>query len=237
MLHLLLSILTIGLWLICWLLACIKIGGWQCPNCGGKKLDPGPSPTLNFKNLSRTSGTVRPLDGLAVITRSQAPSLDEVEINDGEREKAIWLFGALTGFLLVASLTSRFLGAAENEQTIKNSAPEITQTSSIENKRISPISHLVESSPNTTCQLDKIGAWIVSKKFVLQQIKSPATAVFQNAKADLLVVALEDCSYLVESYLDSENGFGAKVRTSFTVLVEYDPVSERWTHQKTTFRH
>ena len=33
-LHLLLSILTAGLWLIVWIGASIKFGGWRCHECG-----------------------------------------------------------------------------------------------------------------------------------------------------------------------------------------------------------
>lgn len=35
-LHLLLSILTAGLWLLIWFMASVKFGGWRCTRCGGK---------------------------------------------------------------------------------------------------------------------------------------------------------------------------------------------------------
>ncbi len=37
-LHLLLSILTVGWWLIIWLLSCVQFGGWRCVNCGSKSV-------------------------------------------------------------------------------------------------------------------------------------------------------------------------------------------------------
>lgn len=37
-LHLLLSILTGGLWLIIWLGVAIKFGGWRCTQCGSTKV-------------------------------------------------------------------------------------------------------------------------------------------------------------------------------------------------------
>jgi hypothetical protein len=36
-LHLLLSIVTLGLWLIVWLLVSIQVGGWRCSRCGRMK--------------------------------------------------------------------------------------------------------------------------------------------------------------------------------------------------------
>jgi len=34
LLHLILTCLTMGLWLIVWLLSSVKVGGWRCTNCG-----------------------------------------------------------------------------------------------------------------------------------------------------------------------------------------------------------
>ena len=33
-LHLLLSVITLGWWLPIWLLSAVKIGGWRCSQCG-----------------------------------------------------------------------------------------------------------------------------------------------------------------------------------------------------------
>ena len=35
-LHLLLTIITAGIWLIVWILVSIQIGGWRCSQCGSK---------------------------------------------------------------------------------------------------------------------------------------------------------------------------------------------------------
>ena len=34
--HLILSVITCGLWLPVWALSCVKIGGWRCSKCGGR---------------------------------------------------------------------------------------------------------------------------------------------------------------------------------------------------------
>jgi len=33
-LHLLLTLVTFGIWIIVWILASIKLGGWRCVQCG-----------------------------------------------------------------------------------------------------------------------------------------------------------------------------------------------------------
>lgn len=37
-LHLLLSIFTLGLWLIVWVGVTVKFGGWRCSQCGSTKV-------------------------------------------------------------------------------------------------------------------------------------------------------------------------------------------------------
>jgi hypothetical protein len=35
-LHLILSVLSLGFWIPIWILSSIKFGGWRCQVCGGK---------------------------------------------------------------------------------------------------------------------------------------------------------------------------------------------------------
>lgn len=37
-LHLLLTLVTMGLWLIVWFGSAVKFGGWRCSVCGSKKI-------------------------------------------------------------------------------------------------------------------------------------------------------------------------------------------------------
>lgn len=37
-LHLILSVLTMGFWIIVWVGSSIKFGGWRCSECGSTKL-------------------------------------------------------------------------------------------------------------------------------------------------------------------------------------------------------
>ncbi len=37
-LHLLLTIVTGGIWLIVWILTGVKFGGWRCASCGSSKV-------------------------------------------------------------------------------------------------------------------------------------------------------------------------------------------------------
>ena len=37
-LHLLITLVTFGFWLIIWILVSVKIGGWRCEQCGTTKV-------------------------------------------------------------------------------------------------------------------------------------------------------------------------------------------------------
>ncbi len=64
-----------------------------------------------------------------------------------------------------------------------------------------------------------LGAWTYMKEFVRQRLKSPSTAEFPfGGHRD--VTALGDSRYLVESYVDSQNSFGATLRTRFRGVIK-----------------
>ena len=63
----------------------------------------------------------------------------------------------------------------------------------------------------------KLSALENSRQCVEEQLKSPGTADWGYDEDK--VVKYDDTSFLVTSYVDSENGFGAKIRTDYTAIV------------------
>lgn len=72
---------------------------------------------------------------------------------------------------------------------------------------------------------DKESAWIFAKDAVKENLKAPSTAKFPLYDESYITV-LENGSYIVNSYVDAENSYGAKIRTEFSVKItikgEYD---------------
>lgn len=62
-------------------------------------------------------------------------------------------------------------------------------------------------------------AYIVSKKYIESILKSPSTADFPFM--DFTATHLGDAQYRVTSYVDSENSFGAMIRSDWTILMTY----------------
>ena len=74
---------------------------------------------------------------------------------------------------------------------------------------------------NNSSGPDKIGAKVMAQQFLEDRLKSPATADYPWAKTDDTVTELSDNKYRYRSYVDSENSFGANVRTNFEIVVQY----------------
>ncbi len=62
---------------------------------------------------------------------------------------------------------------------------------------------------------DQIYLHIQAQGFVLQALKSPSTAKFPALPNE--AISLGDGAYRVSSYVDSQNSFGAMIRTGWTV--------------------
>ena len=78
-----------------------------------------------------------------------------------------------------------------------------------------------DSDNNDSSGPDKIGAKVMAQQFLEDRLKSPATADYPWAKTDDTVTELSDNKYKYRSYVDSENSFGANVRTNFEIVVQY----------------
>lgn len=58
-----------------------------------------------------------------------------------------------------------------------------------------------------------------SRTFVTRQLKAPATAQFDNATTN--VKKLNDTTFTVASFVDSQNSFGALLRSNYSCVITY----------------
>ena len=66
----------------------------------------------------------------------------------------------------------------------------------------------------------KLTAYNVAEQYVTQRLKSPSTAVFPDAtEKSNHVTAMGNNSYSINSWVDSQNSFGATKRTKFHLTV------------------
>ena len=87
-----------------------------------------------------------------------------------------------------------------------------------------------ESSPPTSKPYvpDEIGLHVQAQQFVLQGLKAPSTAKFPTLPYDTSTDG--NGLYRVVSYVDSQNSFGAMMRSDWSVTMRLS--GERWVLEK-----
>jgi len=68
---------------------------------------------------------------------------------------------------------------------------------------------------------DKVEALTAAQLEVRENLKTPSTAEFPWVKAEDVVEQIDDNTFFVKGYVDSENSFGAMIRTYFTCTVDF----------------
>ena len=91
---------------------------------------------------------------------------------------------------------------------------------------------LIALAMNAGCKVDYCEegegfAAVVHQRLVKAELVSPSTATFQPSHR-AVVRKSASCRYFVASYVDSQNRFGAEVRTRYTLTVIYDPRDDSW---------
>lgn len=73
-------------------------------------------------------------------------------------------------------------------------------------------------SCSTSPQNKERDAWICAQDVVSNQLKSPSTADFCRY-SEATIIDLGNNRYKIEGYVDAQNGFGAIIRSYFTVTL------------------
>ncbi len=66
---------------------------------------------------------------------------------------------------------------------------------------------------------ETVEAWVAAQQYVEKQLISPSTAKFNGVARSPYVVYLGDARYRVTATVDSQNNFGAMIRTEFEAIV------------------
>lgn len=72
-------------------------------------------------------------------------------------------------------------------------------------------------------------AHIYAQGFVEQQLAAPTTARFPSIHREgVRVTPVGNCEFLVQAYVDAQNGFGAMIRTPYAIQLKRLPHQEAW---------
>lgn len=79
-----------------------------------------------------------------------------------------------------------------------------------------------------------VAAYMIAKKFVLEQLHAPSTAKFPDGFMSPVyrdhTTSLGDGNYHIESWVDAQNLFGAQLRRKFTIDIE-QVAKDRWSNR------
>jgi hypothetical protein len=73
----------------------------------------------------------------------------------------------------------------------------------------------------------RISASVACEEFVKRQLKSPSSADFPSYD-ETKVKVVDRNTFEIVSYVDSENSFGAKLRSSYYCMAKYNPDKDTW---------
>ena len=79
-----------------------------------------------------------------------------------------------------------------------------------------------------------VGAYVYMQQFVERKLKSPKTADFPGP-ASKYCRPLGDYRYRVDAYVDSQNSFGALIRTKFSGIIKENVGEDTWTIESLNF--
>ena len=76
-----------------------------------------------------------------------------------------------------------------------------------------------ESTPDTPDNQSTTMAYVMTQQLVTNQLKSPSSAKFPYSSD--VSVKRDGVGWTIVGYVDSQNGFGAMIRTKYLAKVEY----------------
>lgn len=89
------------------------------------------------------------------------------------------------------------------------------------------------SSGSSTAPADRsLEAKSTCETFVKRQLKAPATAKFSEESA----AKVSDVEYTAAGSVDSQNSFGAMLRSTFACDLTYDAAKQEWTSKSVSVR-
>lgn len=122
-----------------------------------------------------------------------------------KQSRGAQLVGAVTFVVVFIVLMTMCTGDKE-EPASERDTSEPRQTESSEETLGGSIGETVE-------------AWVAAQNFVRKELVSPSTAKFNGVAMAPYVVYLGDARYRVSASVDSQNSFGAMLRTEFEAVV------------------
>lgn len=125
---------------------------------------------------------------------------------------------AIKGFLILFVLGLIVYGGFSLKNRIAGSTGSEQATAISGNVSSNPTPAEINKNARAALSKAKLNAFIQSQTCVEDLLKAPATAKFPFADTDL-IPQLSDSTFLVESWVDAQNSYGAMLRQYYRCIV------------------
>jgi hypothetical protein len=72
-------------------------------------------------------------------------------------------------------------------------------------------------------------ALVMSRTFVKQRLKAPSTATFARlTDPEVRITSSAPCQFAVLAWVDAQNGFGAMIRSRYSMNLRHDAKEDMW---------
>ncbi|RPI06745.1 MAG: hypothetical protein EHM64_01860 [Ignavibacteriae bacterium] len=89
------------------------------------------------------------------------------------------------------------------------------------------IANLFSDSGTQSKDSLRTNAYTMAKHFIKEQLTSPASADFASM-SESNISTKDGVTFTISSYVDSQNSFGAVIRTNFVVKIRYIESTNKW---------
>lgn len=85
-----------------------------------------------------------------------------------------------------------------------------------------------EQKANRVCN-DAVSGYYASQDIIKRRLKAPSTATFPGPyEKSISIVQVSSCRFRIAAWVDSQNSFGAMLRSRYGMNIEYRPRSDDW---------
>lgn len=127
---------------------------------------------------------------------------------------------AFLALLIIAAFITAVTSSPEENKARDERLKQLEQKEQLEEKAEKE-KELKEEEEKNRKHYSKIDALLQSRVYIENQLKSPGSAEFDSSLDG--VVQTNDTTFTVKSYVDSQNGYGALLRTHYSCKIIFHP--------------
>jgi uncharacterized protein YxeA len=127
---------------------------------------------------------------------------------------------ALLALIIIAAFITAVTSSPEEKKARNERIKQLEQREKLEEKAEKE-KELKEEEEKNRKNYSKMNALLESQAYIKDQLKSPGSAEFDSSLDG--VVQTNDTTFTVKSYVDSQNGYGALLRTHYSCKIIFHP--------------